>query len=288
MSIYRINHVQISIPSDGETLARQFYCDLLGLEEIEKPISLQDNGGFWLILGDQELHIGIQDQTEFSKLRTHIAYEVEDLDTWWEKLADYGPQENTEIPGYDRFECRDPFGNRLEIIQPITELTYPSNRYKYSYLEAVQEFIEEGKAADWNLDMLIDEFDLYVQTLIDQSQYPDANKVAATELWLVYGSDYVGRLSIRHTLNDALLQFGGHIGYEIRPSMRRQGFATESLIQGLEIAAELGLTRVLLTCDDDNYPSQRIIEGAGGVLENKVDNGRPSLTRRYWIDIKPA
>ncbi len=93
---------------------------------------------------------------------------------------------------------------------------------------------------------------------------------------------YCGAIALRHSLNDFLLRAGGHIGYGIRPSARKKGLATWALGAVLPTARSLGLSRVLVTCDDDNIGSARTIENNGGVLENVADTelGR---TRRYWI-----
>ena len=94
----------------------------------------------------------------------------------------------------------------------------------------------------------------------------------------------VGRTSIRHELNDWLFSFGGHIGYAVRPQYRRLGYATEILRQSLDIARALGLQKVLMTCNDDNIGSMKVIESHGGILENKIDDNG-SLLRRYWITL---
>ena len=119
--IQRIHHVQITIPIANEDQARAYYCDLLGLAEIEKPDGLKANGGLWLQVGTQEVHLGIQNDIERNIMRTHIAYQVENLAALRQKLeaAGYVTKDNTPIPGYDRFETRDPFGNRVEFIQPL-------------------------------------------------------------------------------------------------------------------------------------------------------------------------
>src|SRR6185503_15708940 len=100
------------------------------------------------------------------------------------------------------------------------------------------------------------------------------------------GSRIVGRVSIRHELNEFLMRIGGHIGYTVVPEFRRRGYATEMLRQSLAISRQrFGLTRVLVTCDDDNVGSIRTIEKNGGVLENIVTG--PDLDtpkRRYWIE----
>ena len=107
-------------------------------------------------------------------------------------------------------------------------------------------------------------------------------RVPATFLIAENEGNLVGRTSIRHELNDFLLSVGGHIGYGVRPSYRRQGFATEVLRQSLAYARELGITEVLVTCLDNNEGSKRVIESHGGLLENKVEF-EGALWRRYWI-----
>lgn len=103
--------------------------------------------------------------------------------------------------------------------------------------------------------------------------------------WITDAGEVVGFIAVRHELNDFLRRVGGHIGYSVRPTRRRQGYARAGLELALERARELGLKRVMLTCDDDNPGSFRTIEGAGGVLQDTIDAsemGHPML-RRYWI-----
>jgi predicted acetyltransferase len=116
------------------------------------------------------------------------------------------------------------------------------------------------------------------------------NHVPSTFLFAFKGQRIVGRVAIRHRLNDGLLRVGGHIGYVVVPEFRRQGYATAILRLALHIANDtLGIRRVLVTCDDDNLGSIGTIENNGGVLEGVVsgpDLDRP--TRRYWIDARAA
>ena len=106
-------------------------------------------------------------------------------------------------------------------------------------------------------------------------------------LFAFAGPRIVGRVSIRHELNEFLLRIGGHIGYTVVPEFRRQGYATEILRQSLEIVRlRFGLSRVLVTCDDDNLGSIRTIEKNGGVLENLVSGPDLKPKRRYWIDAR--
>lgn len=116
----------------------------------------------------------------------------------------------------------------------------------------------------------------------DESAPLEPGRVPASYWWIVEDGQVLGAISLRHELNDFLLRAGGHIGYGIRPSARRRGLASWALREVLEVARQRGLERVLLTCDESNLGSRRVIEGAGGVLEDVRDTelGR---TRRYWI-----
>ena len=106
----------------------------------------------------------------------------------------------------------------------------------------------------------------------------------ASVLWLVEGQTYIGRVNLRHRLNARLRRIGGHIGYEIRPSLRGRGYGHQALALALERARALRLRRVLLVCDEDNTPSRRVIEANGGVLEGVFHVSDPAhLIRRYWI-----
>ncbi|SRR5579875_210346 len=109
--------------------------------------------------------------------------------------------------------------------------------------------------------------------------------VPSTLLVAEVDGQIVGRVSIRHRLNDALLREGGHIGYCVLAAHRRRGYATQMLRQALVIARSLGIDRVLVTCDDDNTGSIKAIEACGGRLDSVLpgDSGAPGV-RRYWFD----
>jgi catechol 2,3-dioxygenase-like lactoylglutathione lyase family enzyme len=114
-----IHHVQITIPPGCEEQARYFYCRVLGLAEVPKPANLVERGGLWLQVGDRQVHIGVEDGVDRAGTKAHVAYEVQDLARWRSALAAAGIQvlESIPIPGYDRLEFRDPFGNRVEFIE---------------------------------------------------------------------------------------------------------------------------------------------------------------------------
>jgi predicted acetyltransferase len=129
----------------------------------------------------------------------------------------------------------------------------------------------------------------YLQVLAERARGENLppSHVPSTFLFAFAASRIVGRVSIRHELNELLLRIGGHIGYAVVSEFRRQGYATAMLRQSLQIAHDkLGLDRVLVTCDDDNVGSIRTIEKNGGVLENVISGPDVAQAkRRYWIEL---
>ena len=121
MKILGIDHAQITIPRGDEAAAREFYCGVLGLREIEKPQALLSRGGFWLALGDRQLHVGVENGVDRQPTKAHVAYAVDDLASWRAALQQRGikVEEGIPIPGCRRFEFRDPFGNRVELIEAV-------------------------------------------------------------------------------------------------------------------------------------------------------------------------
>ena len=169
------------------------------------------------------------------------------------------------------------------------ELVYPSAEYLQSYREAIAEYRASGESHYAFRDP--DSYDIFEYFEKFRSGVGlKPGYVRATYLWLVDGGEFLGEISIRHSLTEQLLRYGGNIGYGVRRSRWRKGAGTRMLAMALDYARdELGMERALITCDDDNVGSARVIEKNGGVLwdrlENRVD-GRPITTRRYWIDIK--
>lgn len=114
--------------------------------------------------------------------------------------------------------------------------------------------------------------------------------VSCTYLWLVMRGYFLGEISIRHDLTDNLLRFGGHIGYRMRSEERRKGYGVKMLRLTLDYIDEVfGFKKVLITCDDDNVGSIKVIEKNGGILLDKITNlidGQETITRRYWVSVK--
>jgi catechol 2,3-dioxygenase-like lactoylglutathione lyase family enzyme len=117
--IIGLHHAQVTVPKGAEAEARAFYCGLLGLEEIPKPETLAGRGGFWLSAGDRQVHVGTEDGIDRLASKAHVAYEVRDLAGWRERLERAGVAilAGEPVPGLDRFEFRDPFGNRFEFVE---------------------------------------------------------------------------------------------------------------------------------------------------------------------------
>lgn len=119
MTIHGIAHVQVAITPGGEEAARAFYGGLLGLAEVPKPPSLADRGGCWFACGPQEIHCGVEDEVAPSK--RHPALLTDELEALKARLEAAGVRTavDRELPGYRRFYAYDPFGNRLELLQPV-------------------------------------------------------------------------------------------------------------------------------------------------------------------------
>jgi len=170
-------------------------------------------------------------------------------------------------------------------------------RYQQSYLEALAELGAEGNSHFFDLVLAPEpgfpgvaftestlrdpdtfaEFCAFTAALAQADTPRPAGWVTATYLWMVEEDAVVGRISLRHALTPWLIEVGGHIGYAVRPSARRQGHATAALGLMLGVAAERGIDPALVTCDHDNIGSRKVIEANGGVLED-VRNGK----LRFW------
>lgn len=114
----------------------------------------------------------------------------------------------------------------------------------------------------------------------------EKERVPSSMYFLVNGDNKIyGAIDIRHELNDYLLKYGGHIGYGIRPSQRRKGYAFQMLSLALPIAKELGIIKALINCDKTNLGSAKTIMNNGGILENEVITEN-EITQRYWIELR--
>jgi predicted acetyltransferase len=165
--------------------------------------------------------------------------------------------------------------------------------YKESFLLAMEEY-QKIEATDrlyvytLNLNDLKKNFRSHLHQLSDEAVGKNLPKgyVPQTTFWLVDKNEFIGTATIRHRLTDKLLREGGHIGYDIRPSKRRKGYGKKLLALMLPKVKELGIVRALVTCDEINIGSKKIIEANGGFFENSIEMGEGKPRKlRYWIPL---
>ena len=167
----------------------------------------------------------------------------------------------------------------------------PTAEYANEYPAYRQEFIYTGDSMDGAgpLRRFPDPYEWLAEVgkYTNPETVPEG-RVPATQFILVRKSDgkVLGMLQVRHYFNDYLEKYGGHIGYSVRPSERRKGYAKYMLRQGLCFCREIGLERVLISCWEDNEASRRTILANGGVYENTVlEPERQRFLQRYWITL---
>lgn len=169
----------------------------------------------------------------------------------------------------------------------MLRLIKPSKKYKKSFVEGRKEFQREEKTKKENIRKLQQDFAGFVRQMRDYEYGRNLPKgyVPSSYYWLMDGSEFIGETTVRHKLTKALLKEGGHIGYGIRPTKRKLGYGKKILVLALRKARTLGIKKVLITCDDDNVGSWKIIEANRGLLQNTIKH-KGKRKRRYWIQIK--
>jgi len=170
----------------------------------------------------------------------------------------------------------------LELLKPTIEM----KREFYDFIDEWEKSGEEITPASVNLEGRDYKSWLEHKQRMENKETCPPDRVPAYTYVLVNESMRIlGAVNIRHYLNEYLLNYGGHIGYGVRPTERRKGHASIMLSLALPIANEVGITRVLVTCDKKNIGSARTIIKNGGVLENEVWKD-DKLMQRYWIENK--
>ncbi|MBG1269524.1 GNAT family N-acetyltransferase [Nostoc sp. WHI] len=173
----------------------------------------------------------------------------------------------------------------LKLINPTCDLYL-------EFINMVAEYQKLGESRLFyqnNLTLIQEDFSAYIQYLENNSKGISLKPgfVPATTFWLVtQGKVILGESQLRHWLVPTLEHRGGHIGYMIRPFQRSKGYGTKILAMTLEKARNMGLSRVLLTCEQDNLASARIIQKNQGKLtsEGFLENS-DKIISRYWIDL---
>lgn len=168
------------------------------------------------------------------------------------------------------------------------QLVKPTVEWRTEYLAFYQEWKDSGEdMVPWVISKDPSDFHAMVQFLSENEKGENLpeNWVADSTYWLV--SDHnkvIGAVNIRHSLTEKLFQSGGHIGYGIRPSQRRKGYATKLLALALEKAKELGIKNVLVVCDQSNIASEKTIIKNGGKPDTSFTEENGNVVKRFWIE----
>lgn len=167
-------------------------------------------------------------------------------------------------------------------------LVQPDETHKDIVLAYKDEFAEDNEYISGSASLgRADTYESWLENVRYEKglQVSSETKVPATQLLAIRKSDgkLVGMVSIRHELNTYLREFGGHVGYSVRKSERRKGYATQILDLALDYCRSIKLSKVLVTCDKSNIGSATVIQRNGGKLENEVVDSEGVTIQRYWI-----
>lgn len=170
-------------------------------------------------------------------------------------------------------------------------LMRPTSEYANQIAEYRQEFLDAGDSMDGCGPLRrIEEPEEYIKICQDYED-PDrvpSHLVLATQFFFIRKCDnkLVGMLQVRHYFNEYLEKYAGHIGYSVRPSERRKGYAKEMLKAALPFCREIGLAKVLISCIDGNVGSEKTILANGGVYESTVHEPNEDRDlKRFWIEL---
>lgn len=165
-------------------------------------------------------------------------------------------------------------------------LVKPDRHYEAGWKAALREFEAEGQGGFWNVPTKPEDIDEYIRRTEEHSRgenLPDF-WMPATTYWLVEENAFLGHVNVRHSLVEWSEKIGGHIGFAIRATERKKGYGSHILALAKAEARALGLTRALVTCNENNAGSRKIIEKNGGVFQD-MNEVKGEWIRRYWIDL---
>lgn len=174
-------------------------------------------------------------------------------------------------------------------MQEYLRLVKPNDSLKNEYLKMIAEWKEnEEELTPWSLNLDTTDFPLMIEKMNGYSKGIGLQHgfVECSIYWLVNKRNRVlGAVDIRHRLNEKLSFRGGHVGYGIRPSERRKGYAARMLSLALDVCETIGIPKVLITCSKNNIGSAKTIMKNGGILDSEgIDNGE--LFQRYWTNLR--
>ena len=170
----------------------------------------------------------------------------------------------------------------MEIIELNADHELALNDFRREFEQAGEEHIPGFlPMSDWTFAETVDGLAAWARGALLPEGW-----VAGTTLFLVDGGRILGVVNLRHRLAGTLREFGGHVGYSIRPSERGNGYATRMLEHIMSLARGMGIERLLVTCDPENVASARVVEKCGGVFEDETFFEPMERTvRRFWINL---
>lgn len=175
------------------------------------------------------------------------------------------------------------------------KLVRPTKEYQEQAYEYVNEFVKYNSQIHGisSLDKYMGNYDEWLSKVeFNRNMIPGTvpGRVPSEIFFLVRETDnkLLGTIDIRLMLNEYLLNYGGHIGYGVRPTERRKGYNSYQLYLALKFCLEKGIEKVLITCNKENIGSAKSIMKAGGVLENEVIEPSGQEMQRYWIEVEPS
>ena len=168
-------------------------------------------------------------------------------------------------------------------------LANPSIQLKEQYIDFYKEWKESEEEM---IPFVIKKEPKHFQSMLDYLsdcekglEPPESWIPESSTYWLVDNQELIGVVNIRHRLTEPLYNAGGHIGYGIRPSKRKRGYATQILSLALEKAKELNLNKVLLVCNSTNIASKKIILNNGGIINKDFIDEQKNTLKRFWINL---
>ena len=167
-------------------------------------------------------------------------------------------------------------------------LIKPSVDLKEEYLSFYQEWLDSGEEMiPWVIEKDPSNFEEMVQFLLNNEKginVPEGWVPDSTYWFINHDRRIIGVVNIRHQLTERLRNSGGHIGYGIRPSDRRKGYATKLLSLSLEKTKALGIHKVLVVCDKTNLGSLKVIMNNGGIPDSDFIEDNGNIIKRFWIE----
>lgn len=168
----------------------------------------------------------------------------------------------------------------LRLMFPLPEHRDAALAYRQEYIDCRESWIHGSGGF-----MYADDYESWLEKITNAQTAAQTGWVNCSTYFAFVDDKIVGTIQIRHTLNDELINTGGHIGYGVRPSERQKGYATKMLSLALEKCRKFGIEKALITCDKDNTASAKTIIKGGGLLENEYIEENANVVQRYWITL---